>query len=51
MALAALPAPAVWVHNSCESAQKGISMEESACKDVCVTNIVTANDNYPHNTL
>ncbi len=51
MALAALPLPAVWVYSLCESAQKEIFMEESVCKDVFVTNIVTINYNYPHNTL
>jgi hypothetical protein len=51
MALAALPLPAVWMYSLCESAQKGIFWEQSACKDVFVTNIVTTNRNYPHNTL
>jgi len=51
MALASLPLPAVWMYSLCESAQKGIFMEESVCKDVFVTNIATTNDNYPHNTL
>jgi len=51
MALAALPLPAVWTYSLCESAWKGIFMEESAYKDVFVTNIMTTNYNYPHNTL
>ncbi len=51
MALAALPLPAVWMYSLPESAQKEIFMEESVYKDVFVTNIVTTNDNYPHNTL
>ena len=51
MALAALPLPAVWMYSLRESAQNGIFKEESACKDVFVTNIMTTNYNYPHNTL
>jgi hypothetical protein len=51
MALAALPLPAVWIYSLRESALNGIFMEESVSKDVFVTNIVTTNYNYPHNTL
>ena len=51
MALAAFPLPAVLMYSLCESAQKEIFMEESVCKDVFVTNIVTTNYNYPYNTL
>jgi hypothetical protein len=49
MALAALPLPAGWMYSLCESVK--IFMEESVCKDVFVTNLVTTNYNYPHNTL
>ena len=51
MALAALPLPAVCMYSLCERAQKEIFMEESVCKDVFVTNILTTYYNYPHNTL